>query len=52
MDTWAFVIIVASVLLYLVTKRHRFFVLTLGIGIGLLWGALWASSIINSAFGS
>ena len=51
MDTWAFIIIVVSVILYFVSKRKPIFVLTTGIGLGLLWGALWASSIIAGAFG-
>lgn len=50
MDTWALIIIAASLFMYFVTKRKNFFVLTTGIGIGLLIGALWAAAIVFNAF--
>ena len=51
MDTWAFVIIIGSGILYFVSKKKPVFILTLGVGLGLLWGAIWASVIVSSAFG-
>lgn len=47
MDTWAFVIIIGSVIGYFASKKHKFFILTTGVGLGLLWGALWAMSVVN-----
>ena len=50
MDTWAIGIIIVSIILYFVSKKKPFFVLTTGVGLGLLWGAIWASMIISNAF--
>lgn len=50
MDTWALIIIGGSIVGYLASKKHAFFVLTLGVGVGLLWGALWAAALISRAF--
>lgn len=47
MDTWAFLIIGASVLGYFWSKKKPVFVLTTGIGVGLLWGAIWATMIFR-----
>lgn len=49
MDGWALGIIAVSVILYFVSKKKNFFVLTTGIGIGLLIGAIWAAAIIGGA---
>ena len=46
MDTWAFGIIGVSTLLYFVSKKNVTFLFTLGVGCGLLVGALWAAAII------
>ena len=46
MDTWAFGIIGVSTLLYFVSKKNVTFLFTLGVGCGLLAGALWAAAII------
>ncbi len=42
MDGWALGIIAVSLVLYFATKKKPIFVLTTGIGIGLLIGAVWA----------
>jgi hypothetical protein len=54
-DTWGFVIIGVSVILYFLTRKNhqklaQWFLLTFGIGIGLVIGAVWAFSIVQSAF--
>lgn len=51
MDTWALGIIAVSIILYFVSKKHQFFILTTGVGLGLLIGALWATAIITDALG-
>jgi len=51
MDTWAIGITGISILLYFVSKKKPIFILTTGIGIGLLAGAIWASVLISSALG-
>ena len=50
MDVWAFLIIAASIILYFVSKKKPVFLFSLGVGIGLLWGALWAVAIVSQAF--
>ena len=46
MDTTAFIIIAASILLYFLSHRQPVFLFTLGAGVGLLVGALWAVAIV------
>lgn len=50
MDGWAIGIIIVSVILYFVSKKKPFFVLTTGIGIGMLIAAIWFAVIISQAF--
>ena len=49
MDTRAFIIISASVLLYFFSKRRPVFLFTTGVGVGLLIGAIWSCVIVARA---
>lgn len=51
MDICAGGIILGSLVLYFVSKRHKLFLFTLGVGLGLLWGALWATYLVYQTFG-
>jgi hypothetical protein len=51
MTTWGLIIMVASIIVYFVTNKKPVFLLTTGIGMGLLWGGLWMLSILGRAFG-
>ena len=49
MYTWAFAIIGVGIALWFLSKKHASLFVT-GVGVGLLWGALWAASLIRAAF--
>jgi hypothetical protein len=53
MDTWGLIIIGVCAILYFITRKRspgwaQFFLLGSGIGIGIVIGALWAYSIVDS----
>ena len=48
MDMWALIITAVSVVLYFVSKKKPIFILTTGVGLGMLIGAVWAYSIVSS----
>lgn len=48
MDAWGIGIFVVSTLLYFITKKKGIFLLTAGIGIGIVIGAIWAMAIVNN----
>ena len=49
MDMWGIGIAGISILLYFISKKKNVFLLTTGVGLGILIGAVWASVLINSA---
>lgn len=48
MDAWAIGIIIFSLLGWWLSKKSQVFIFTLGAGVGLLVGAVWAMMIVNS----
>jgi hypothetical protein len=50
MDLWGLIIIVVSAILYFASKKKPIFLLTTGIGIGLVIGAVWAAMLVRDAF--
>jgi len=50
MDIWGIVIFVASLILYFVSRRNRFFIFTAGFGMGIVIGAVWATVIVMRTF--
>lgn len=55
MDTWGFLIIIIGAAIYLLSRKgsqnmKEFGILVFGVGLGLVIGAIWAASIISSAF--
>ncbi len=50
MDTWGIIIFIAGLVLYFVTKKQAFWLFVSGVGAGIVIGAVWAMSIVNSAF--
>ena len=47
MDTWGILIFVVSIVLYFAFKRNPIFILTSGIGLGIIIGAVWAYFILT-----
>ncbi len=47
MDGWAIAIFVGSIILYFVSKKHPFFILTTGIGIGFFFGGIWGVALVT-----
>lgn len=50
MDMWGIGIAGISILLYFVSNKKNVFLLTTGVGVGILIGAIWAAALVNSAF--
>jgi hypothetical protein len=50
MDGWGIGIFVVGLILYYVTKKKPFFLFVSGVGAGILIGAIWSMTIINSIF--
>lgn len=55
MDTWGFALIIVSVICYYLTRKRApsvasFFLVTFGVGLGIVIGAVWALAIIDSTF--
>lgn len=46
MDIWGFAIAGVSIVLYFVSKKKPIFLLTAGIGIGIVIGAIWSYYIV------
>jgi hypothetical protein len=50
MDGWGIGIFVVGLILYFVSKKKPFFLFVSGVGAGIFIGALWAYSMVMSAF--
>lgn len=53
MDTFGLAVAGVSVVLYFLTRKGKgapFFILTTGIGLGILIGAIWAYMLVDTAF--
>ena len=48
MDGWGIAIFAIGLILYYATKKQAFWLFVSGIGAGILIGAIWAMSIVNS----
>ena len=47
MDMWALIIIGAGIVLWFLSKKKPAFLFVTGVGVGLMWGALWANAIVQ-----
>jgi len=55
LDIWGFIIIGVSLLAWIITRKRynksaSFFLLTLGVGIGIVAGAVWSYILIATLF--
>lgn len=51
MDTWGLAIAGISIVLYFAAGKKTFFLLTTGVGIGIVIGALWSMYLVESVMG-